>query len=178
MQHKDFECLYEKDKPFRDKVRETIHNKILTVDEVVSELYRITEEEQNRNKEKDIMQDAQIEELKALIQEVASHQQITHTDMEILKQATIGLEGKIDRTDQEVKDLRARLENGWKKDLIDKLVAAQTKANETAQQIKASSAEEKEKRKTKIFTELVKIVGTAIGTGGVLYLLVQNLLKG
>jgi len=178
MQHKEFECLYEKDKPLRDKVRSTINNKILSVSDVVTELYKIVEEEQKRSKEKNEMQDVHLEELKALIQEVASQQQVMQSDVEILKQATMGLEGKIDRTDQEVKDLRARLENGWKQDLIDKLVTAQTKANETAQQTKASSAEEKEKRKTKIFTELVKIAGTAIGTGGVLFLLVQNLLKG
>lgn len=174
MEHKEFECLYEKDKPLRDKVRETIHNKILTVDEVITELYRIVEEEQKRNKEKNNIQDAHMEELKALVQEVAAHQQITHSDMEILKQAVLGLESKADRTDQEIKDLRAMLQNGWKKDLIDKLVAAQTKMNQQEEERKT----EKVKCRSKITMELVKIAGTAIGTGGVLYLLVQNLLKG
>ena len=128
--------------------------------------YKIVEEEQKRSKEKNEMQDVHLEEVKALIQEIASQQQIMQSDVEILKQATMGLEGKIDRTDQEVKDLRSRLENGWKKDLIDKLVAAQTG-------IKIST----EERKTKILSELIKIVGTAVGTGGVLYLLVQNLIR-
>lgn len=180
MQHeqKEFECLYEKDKPLRDKVRETIHNKILTVDEVITELYKIVDEEQKRNKEKNDMQDVQMEELKALIQEVASHQQITHTDMDLLKQATLGLEAKMDRTDQEVKDLRARLENGWKKDLIDKLVEAQTNANQEAEKRKTTTTIETEKRRTTALMELLKIIGTAVGTGGVIYLLLQNMMKG
>jgi len=122
MQHEQKECLYEKDKPLRNKVRETIHNKILTVNEVITELYKIVEDEQKRNREKNDMQDVQMEELKALIQEVASHQQITHVDIELLKV-------KVERLEKSVDDLNENVTNGLARKIMSEAYQNNQKQN-------------------------------------------------
>ena len=104
-------CHYLNEKEIRDQVRRIIQNKIMTVDEVISELYKIVEAEQKQNKEINKSQDAAMVELKGYVQEISAHQQITHTDVVAMKK-------EMEKFYNELLKLSGEMHNGFPKKIM------------------------------------------------------------
>jgi len=158
--HNEMECHYLIDKPNRDRVRETVWNKIVNVDSRVETLneYMTAQLEATARYNED--QDKRLEELKALIQEAAAVQS---------------------ETDKKIESFEKHLNNGWKTKFMEELTDRLFKMLEvTGGQLFGLKTKQEELKVVKIekskiiWLEIFKVVGTVLGTGGI----VMALMKG
>ncbi len=112
--HNEFECYYNKEKEERNRVREKVWAKIDTVDEVIKQTYNSLEAFQNEIKNADGIQDKHIEELKAMLEELAASQHGTDEEMQQIKL-------QIGTLRSDIADLRSHLDNGYSKKLISEI---------------------------------------------------------
>jgi len=166
--NRNAECKYEADKPNRDKVRETLWNKIVNVDRRVETLNEYMTAQLEATEEHNEAQDRRHDELKALVQETSA------TLME---------------TERKIENLSANLNNGWKTsfmtDLTNKLfhmleaTGGQVYKIRTQQEDLKAKQEEFKKIKIEknraVFMEIIKVVGTILGTGGIVMVLIGRL---
>jgi len=179
--HNDKECYYLTEKPERDAVREKVWAKIDTVDEVIRQTYHALEEFQREIRDSDCTQDKHIEELKAMLQEVAASQ--SYTDEE-LKQVKV----QIGTLRSDIADLRNHLDNGYSKKLSGEittellgLLKIMSENNHiirqaeitSESQVKLTEAELKKIKMQKRFEFWTKL----FTTGGILFFLVTEIIR-
>lgn len=152
-----------KEKEDRDRVRRTLWDKLVEVDGKVESINEYLTSQIQATADYNEEQDKRMDELKALIQEVSAIQQEMSASQNDIE--------------KEAKELRKHLDNGWKQDLIDRQSEQVFKMMETLGKHSLGIREQKEQRTTKIWMEILKIVGAALGTGGFLYLILQNLMR-
>lgn len=172
--HDEFECYYQKEKPERNRVRDKVWKKIETVDEVAKKTYELFESFQKKVRENDSNQDKRIEELKAMLQEIASGSALSDTEIRVIKEQVNKLNDLIIDIKTDLKETRKYIGNGWQKDIINEQMKQTYALLQSLGNYKIESGKEKEKRKTKIWIEVFKlvgmIVGTSLGAGGVVKL--------
>ncbi len=164
MEQHDFKCNYLEDKPNRDRVRETVWNKIVNVDSRVETLNEYMTAQLEATARYNDDQDKRLEELKALIQETAAMQS---------------------ETDKKIESFEEHLNNGWKtkfiEDLTDRLFKILEVTGGQLFGLKTKQEELKvvkiEKNKT-IWLEIFKFAGTVVatvlGTGGIVMFLMKG----
>lgn len=172
------ECNYLRDKPDRDRVREKIHNKVLTVDDVIKKVYENLEAFQKEFKEKDCLQDKHIEELKAMIQEIAATQSSTDEELQQLKL-------QMETVRKDIADLREHLDNGYTEKLsnniTDRLFALIEMMNQNNHTIKRTEIEtendikiEESLRKKMLLEKWFDLLTRLLTAGGIIYLLLDK----
>ena len=179
--HERSECNYLTEKPERDAVREKVWAKIDTVDEVIRQTYHALEEFQREIRDSDCTQDKHIEELKAMIQEIAAAQDITDHELKQVKTHIATLLS-------EVGDLRNHLDNGYSKKLSGEittellgLLKIMSENNHiirqaeitSESQVKLTEAEIKKIKMQKRFEFWTKL----LTTGGILFFLITEILR-
>jgi prophage DNA circulation protein len=169
------------EKPERDRVREKVWAKIDTVDEVIKQTYNSLEEFQREIKTADSIQDKHIEELKAMLQELAASQHGTDEEMQQIKM-------QIGTLRSDIADLRSHLDNGYSKKLVNdmtiellglvKLMSSNKHELESAElksesETKMTEAEIKKIKMQKRFEFWTKL----LTTGGILFFLVTEIIR-
>jgi len=179
--HNDRECYYLTEKPERDAVREKVWAKIDIVDEVIRQTYHALEEFQREIRDSDCTQDKHIEELKAMLQEVAASQ--SYTDEE-LKQVKV----QIGTLRSDIADLRNHLDNGYSKKLVNDmttellgLVKLLSENNHTIRQTEITSESEANKAEAELkkikMQKRFEFWTKLFTTGGILFFLVAEIVK-
>lgn len=178
MEQHDFKCNYLEDKPNRDRVRETVWRKIETNDDVTKKTYEALENFQMEIRKADSVQDKHIEELKAMLQEVAAAQHGTDEEMQQVKM-------QIGTLRSDIADLKHEIGNGMTEklgnDITDKLFKLLEIASDnnftmrrTEKQIEIEKEKSKAARKKLILTKTLEIIGTALTSGGIIYLILER----
>ena len=176
--HNDRDCNYLTDKPERDKVREKVWAKVETVDDVIKKTYKMLEDFQREIKNADSLQDKHIEELKAMIQELSACQVGTDEEMQQIKM-------QIGTLRSDIADLKHELGNGLPEklgtDITDKLFKLLEIASDnnftmrrTEQEIEKEKEKAKAARRKLIITKTLEIIGTALTSGGIIYLILER----
>jgi chromosome segregation ATPase len=175
------ECYFLDEKEERDKVREKIWEKIGVVDDVIKQTYNALEAFQREIRDNDSVQDKHIEELKAMLQELAASQHGTDEEMQQIKL-------QIGTLRSDIADLRSHLDNGYSKKLISEittellqLVKVMNENNHRINEakitgensIKISEAEIKKIKMQKRFEFWTKL----LTTGGILFFLVTEIIR-
>ena len=176
--HNDKECYYLTEKPERDSVREKVWAKIDTVDEVIRQTYHALEEFQREIRDSDCTQDKHIEELKAMLQEVAASQSYTDEELKQVK-------SQIGTLRSDIADLRRHLDNGFTNKLgnevTSKLLNLIEIMNQNSYTIKKTEQEiihdaetTRSERRKYIIGKVLEILGTAVTSGGIIYLIIEK----
>jgi prophage DNA circulation protein len=175
---RDFKCEYLEEKPERDAVREKVWAKIDTVDEVIKQTYNALEEFQREIKTADGAQDKHIEELKAMLQELAASQHGTDEEMQQIKM-------QIGTLRSDIADLRSHLDNGFTdkvgNEVTSKLLNLIEIMNQNSYTIKKTEQEiihdtetARTDRRKYIIGKVLEILGTAVTSGGIIYLIIER----
>jgi prophage DNA circulation protein len=176
--HNEFECYYKKEKPERDRVRDKVWQKLETNDDVTKKTYEALENFQREIRAADSAQDRHIEELKAMLQEVAAAQNGTDEEMQQVKM-------QIGTLRSDIADLKYEIGNGMTEklgnDITDKLFKLLEIASDnnfsmrrTEKQIEIEKEKAKAARKKLILTKTLEIIGTALTSGGIIYLILER----
>jgi len=176
--HNDRECYYLTEKPERDKVREKVWAKMETFDDITKKTFEAFEIFQKEMQLNDTGQDKHIEELKAMLQEVAAAQHGTDEEMQQVKM-------QIGTLRSDIADLRNHLDNGYTKklsnEITDKLFKLIEIMNQnsytikkTQQEIAFDTQKTKAERRKYIIGKVLEILGTAVTSGGIIYLIIER----
>jgi len=158
--HNKLECYYLIEKANRDRVRETVWNKIVNVDSRVETLNEYMTAQLEATVKYNEDQDKRLEELKALVQETAAVQS---------------------ETEKKLESLEKHLNNGWKTKFMEELTDRLFKMLEvTGGQLFGLKTKQEELKQIKIekskiiWLEIFKVVGTVLGTGGIMMALLKG----
>jgi len=175
---KHSECYFLNEKEERDKVREKIWEKIGVVDDVIKQTYNALEAFQREIKDNDSVQDKHIEELKAMLQELAASQHGTEEEMQQIKL-------QIGTLRSDIADLRKHLDNGFTdkvgNEVTSKLLNLIEIMNQNSYTIKKTEQEiihdtetARIDRRKYIIGKVLEILGTAVTSGGIIYLIIER----
>lgn len=172
------ECYFLNEKEERDKVREKIWEKIGVVDDVIKQTYNALEAFQREIRDNDSVQDKHIEELKAMLQELAASQHGTDEETQQIKM-------QIGTLRSDIADLRSHLDNGFTNKLgnevTSKLLNLIEIMNQNSYTIKKTEQEiihdtetARTERRKYIIGKVLEILGTAVTSGGIIYLIIER----
>lgn len=179
--HNDRECYFLTEKPERDKVREKVWAKMETFDDITKKTFEAFELFQREMQLNDTGQDKHIEELKAMIQEIAAAQDISDHELKQVK-------AHIATLLSDIADLRDHLDNGYSKKLSGEittellgLLKIMSENNHlirqaeitSESQVKLTEAELKKIKMQKRFEFWTKL----LTTGGVLFFLITEIIR-
>jgi prophage DNA circulation protein len=175
---KHSECYFLDEKEERDKVREKIWEKIGVVDDVIKQTYNALEAFQREIRDNDSVQDKHIEELKAMLQELAASQHGTDEETQQIKM-------QIGTLRSDIADLRSHLDNGFTNKLgnevTSKLLNLIEIMNQNSYTIKKTEQEiihdtetARTERRKYIIGKVLEILGTAVTSGGIIYLIIER----
>lgn len=175
---KHSKCYFLDEKEERDKVREKIWEKIGVVDDVIKQTYNALEAFQQEIRDNDSVQDKHIEELKAMLEELAASQHGTDEETQQIKM-------QIGTLRSDIADLRSHLDNGFTdrvgNEITSKLLNLIEIMNQNSYTIKKTEQEiirdketAKRERRRYIVGKVLEILGTAVTSGGIIYLIIER----
>jgi len=176
--HNGVNCQDLVEKEECDKARKKVWKKVELVDDVIKKTYDTLEEFQREIRSSDGIQDKHIEELKAMLQELAASQHGTDEEMQQIKM-------QIGTLRSDIADLRSHLDNGFTNKLgnevTSKLLNLIEIMNQNSYTIKKTEQEiihdtetARIDRRKYIIGKVLEILGTAVTSGGIIYLIIER----